>query len=162
MNDVCVIRAAEENDVDLILELITELAEYERLADQVVATPERMMQTLFGPDPAAEVLIADFGNHCAGFALYFQNYSTFLGKPGIYLEDLFVRLDYRGKGVGLKLLRSLAGITVDRGCERLDWMVLDWNETAISFYEKLGAKRVDGFCPFRLSGDALEFFAKDG
>lgn len=159
MNEVCVVRAAEEHDVDLILDLISELAGYEQMADQVVATPARLTQTLFGPDAAAEVLLAESGDACAGFALYFQNYSTFLGKPGIYLEDLYVRLDFRGQGVGLLLLKSLAVIAIDRGCERLDWMVLDWNETAISFYEKLGAKRVDRFCPFRLSGDALKSFA---
>lgn len=159
----CRIRAAESGDVGVILALITELAEYEHLADQVVASEERLSASLFGESPSAEVLFAEVGAETnagvAGFALYFQNYSTFLAKPGIFLEDLYVRPDYRGSGIGLALLKALAGIAVERDCERLDWMVLDWNKTAIDFYEKLGARRVDTFCPYRLGGEALRTFA---
>ena len=153
------IRAAVPDDVGLILSLIRELADYEQLGGQVVANEERLTESLFGASPSAEVLIADTDSGAAGFALYFQNYSTFLAKPGIYLEDLYVRPEYRGQGIGLGLLKAMAGIACERGCERLDWMVLDWNKTAIEFYEKLGARRVDTFCPYRLDGDALRSLA---
>lgn len=153
------IRPGTKSDVPLILSFIRELAEYERLTDEVVATEERVEQTLFGPRPAAEVLIATVDDAPAGFAVYFQNYSTFAARPGIYLEDLFVRPAYRGKGIGRTLLARLAGIARDRGCARLDWVVLDWNEPAIRFYESLGTKPLTGWSVFSLSGKTLNDLA---
>src|SRR5687767_9816852 len=139
------IRFATEADVDVIGELIRGLAEYERMADQVAWTREQLQINLFGPRPYAEVLIAedDVSREVVGFALFFHNFSTFLGKPGIYLEDLFVRPEQRGKGWGKALLRELARLAVARGCGRLEWWVLDWNEPAIEFYNSLGAKAMD-------------------
>lgn len=154
-----VIREAAPADVPLILEFIRELAEYEKLAHKVTATEEVLLETLFGSVRSAEALIALHGGDPAGFALYFHNYSTFLGRPGLYLEDLFVRPAFRGAGVGAALLRHLAGIAVDRGCGRFEWSVLDWNEPAIGFYRKLGAKPVEGWTVFRLEGAALEDLA---
>jgi GNAT superfamily N-acetyltransferase len=150
------IRPAVESDVPLIHALICELADYEKLAHEMTATKERLRQTLFGPRPAAEVLIATLGDTPAGFALYFQNYSTFLGRPGIYLEDLFVRPDYRGKGIGRKLLARLTSIARDRECGRVEWAVLDWNEPAIGFYKSLGAKPMNDWRIFRLTGESLQ------
>lgn len=142
-------------DVPLILEFVRGLAEYERLPHAVVATEERLQQTLFGAHPAAEVLLAHRGAEPAGFALYFHNYSTFLARSGIYLEDLFVRPEFRGAGVGRRLLAELARLAVERGCHRLEWSVLDWNEPAIGFYRRLGAVAMDEWTVFRLTGDAL-------
>ena len=119
------------------------------------ATEDQLRQTLFGPRPAAEVLLAFRDNECAGFALFFPNYSTFLAKPGIYLEDLFVKPHARGKGLGLALLTELARLAVERGCGRVEWSVLDWNEPSIGFYKKLGAVPMDEWTIFRLTGDAL-------
>ncbi len=155
MNTSPTVRAADRNDVSLILAFIRELATYEKLADEVVATQEALMVTLFGPSPAAEVLIAEVDGTPAGFALFFRNYSTFLGRAGIYLEDLFVRPDARGRGVGRALLARLAAIASERGCSRLEWTVLDWNTSAISFYEKLGATPRNEWTTFRLAGEAL-------
>ena len=149
------IERATERDVPLILELIQGLAEYERLAHEVIATEAGLRATLFGARPAAEVIIAYAGDEPAGFALFFQNYSTFLGKPGIYLEDLFVVPEFRGRGYGKALLVHLARIAVERGCGRFEWSVLDWNEPAIGFYKKLGAKPMDDWTIFRVTGDAL-------
>lgn len=149
------IRPAIEADVPLILEFIRGLAEYERLAHEVVATEELLHQWLFGPRPVAEVLLAEMAQAPAGFALYFHNFSTFLGRPGIYLEDLFVRPEFRGRGVGIRLLGELAQVAVARGCGRLEWSVLDWNEPAIGFYRALGAVAQDEWTVFRVTGDAL-------
>jgi GNAT superfamily N-acetyltransferase len=147
---------AMQADVPVILELIRGLAEYEKLAHQVIATEERLQHSLFGEHPAAEVLLANYGPECAGFALFFPNYSTFLAQPGIYLEDLFVKPQFRGKGIGVALLARLASIAVQRGCGRMEWEVLDWNEPSIGFYKKLGAVPLDDWTRFRLTGAALE------
>jgi GNAT superfamily N-acetyltransferase len=149
------IETATERDVPLILRLIKDLAEYERMASEVTATEQGLRDTLFGAQPAAEVIIGYAGDQPAGFALFFHNYSTFLGKPGLYLEDLFVVPEYRGHGYGRELLRRLAAIAVERGCGRFEWSVLDWNEPAIGFYKKLGAKLMDEWSIFRVTGDAL-------
>src|SRR5271165_5700031 len=150
---------ATEADTGVILELIRGLAEYEKLSHQVIATEERLRQSLFGPHPAAEVLLANYGEECAGFALFFQNYSTFLAQPGLYLEDLYVKPHLRGKGIGLALLKHLAGIATERGCGRLEWEVLDWNQPAIRFYKKLGAVPMDEWTRYRLTGEAFKTLA---
>lgn len=142
-------------DVPEILRFIRALAEYERLADAVVATEDGLRQSLFGPRPYAECLIARWKGEPAGFALFFHNFSTFLAQPGLYLEDLFVEPGLRGKGIGLALLKRLAAIAVDRNCGRLEWSVLDWNESAIGFYRSLGAEPLDEWTIFRLKGEAL-------
>ena len=149
------IRAATRGDVLVILELIQGLAEYEKLAHECVATEAALSETLFGARPQAEVIIAFADGTAAGFALYFSNYSTFLAKQGIYLEDLFVKPAFRGRGIGKLLLTHLAGIAVERGCGRLEWSVLDWNTDAIRFYESLGAKAMDDWTVYRVTGPAL-------
>ena len=149
------ITIATEGDVAQILAFIKALAEYERLADSVVATEEGLRATLFGPRPYAECVIARWNGEPAGFALFFHNYSTFLGRPGVYLEDLFVKPELRGKGVGRSLLEYLAKVAVDRGCGRLEWSVLDWNEPAIGFYKSLGAEPLQDWTIFRVKGEAL-------
>ena len=149
------IRAATAADTGLILSLIRELADYEKLLDRVVATEEKLNQTLFGSKPCAEVLIAEVDGAAQGFALYFQNYSTFLATPGIYLEDLYVRESARGLGVGLKLIASVAKQAVALGCGRFEWAVLDWNEPALKFYRALGALAQDDWTVQRLHGQAL-------
>ena len=149
------ITIATGRDVPQILVFIKALAEYERLADSVVATEEGLSATLFGPRPYAECVIARFEGEPAGFALFFHNYSTFLGRPGVYLEDLFVNPEFRGKGVGRALLRYLAKVAVDRNCGRLEWSVLDWNSPAIGFYKSLGAESLEDWTIFRLRGEAL-------
>jgi GNAT superfamily N-acetyltransferase len=154
------IRAATEQDVALVLSFIRELAAYEELESQVVADEELLREHLFGSRPAAEALIGELGGEPAAFALFFQNFSTFLGRPGIYLEDLFVRPQHRGRGLGTALLSHLARLSRDRGLGRLEWAVLDWNEPAIRFYRKLGAVPMDAWTVFRLSGDALTDLAK--
>lgn len=153
------LRLATVDDVGLILELIRGLADYEKLADEVVATEELLAQGLFGARPAAEVVIADFDGQAAGFALFFHNFSTFLGRRGIYLEDLFVKPELRGHGVGLRLLSYLGKLTRDRGCGRLEWSVLDWNEPAIRFYRRLGARPMDEWTVFRVTGTELDQLA---
>ena len=153
------IERATERDVPLILRLIKELADYERMADEVVATEDALRQTLFGARPAAEVVVAYVGSEPAGFALFFHNYSTFLAKPGLYLEDLFVVPKFRGRGCGKALLTHLAALAVERNCGRFEWSVLDWNEPAIGFYKKLGAKPMDTWTIFRVTGDALHKLA---
>ena len=150
------IEPATERDVPLILRLITALSEYERLAHEVTATEAGLRDTLFGARPAAEVIIGYAGDTPVGFALFFPNYSTFLGKPGLYLEDLFVLPEWRGHGFGLALMKRLAAIAVERGCGRFEWSVLDWNTPAIGFYEGLGARLMDGWSIFRVTGDALQ------
>ena len=149
---------ATENDVPQILELIQGLAEYERLSHVMEATEDRLRRTLFGDRPAAEVWLAFVGEECAGFALFFTNYSTFLGKPGLYLEDLFVKPHLRRKGIGVALLRKLASIARERDYGRMEWSVLDWNDPAIQFYQKLGAAPLDDWTMFRLTGEALAKF----
>lgn len=149
------IREAEERDVPLILAFIRELAEYERLSHAVVATEHDVRRFLFGARPAAEVLLASLDGEEVGFALFFHNFSTFAGRPGIYLEDLYVRGRARGRGVGRALLRRVARLAVERDCARLEWAVLDWNEPAIGFYGKLGAVPMSEWTVFRLDGDAL-------
>src|SRR5262245_54013382 len=154
----CQLRSATAADVPLILSLIRGLAEYEKLAHEVVATGASLRQTLFGPTPAAHVVIAEVDGQPAGFALYFFNYSTFLAKPGLYLEDLFVKPEYRGAGTGKALLLHLAKIANARGCGRMEWSVLDWNQPAIEFYESIGARRLREWQICRLTGAALERF----
>ena len=149
-----------KKDVPLIRALILELAEYERaLPGEAPVTEKDLEKTLFGKRPAAEVLIAYLGKEPAGFALFFHNYSTWLGKRGIYLEDLFVRPSARKHGVGFALLQALARVALERDCGRLDWSVLTWNELAISFYKRIGAKHMDDWTTFRLTGDALAHVA---
>lgn len=147
--------AATPSDVPAILDFIRRLAEYEHLADQVQASEAALSEHLFGDRPAAEVLMARADQRDVGFALFFQNFSTFLARPGVYLEDLFVLPEYRGRGVGRALLERVAEIAVSRSCGRLEWSVLDWNEPALRFYRSLGAKPLDGWTGQRLSGDAL-------
>jgi GNAT superfamily N-acetyltransferase len=149
------IASAREADVPLLRQLIAELAAYEHLAAQMEATDARLHAALFGPRPAAEAVIGFAGTEPAGFALFFQNFSTFVAKPGLYLEDLFVRPGWRGKGLGLALLRHLAAIAVDRGYGRMEWSVLDWNELAIGFYERIGARPMSDWTTYRLSGDDI-------
>lgn len=149
------IRAAERSDTALILELIRGLAEYEKLSHEVVATPELLEKWLFGERPVAEVLIAEWEGLPRGFALFFHNFSTFLGRPGFYLEDLYVQPEFRGRGIGKALLLRLARLAVERGYGRVEWSVLDWNEPAIRFYKSLGAKPMDEWTVFRLTGDGL-------
>jgi len=155
------VRPATEADVPLVLRFIRELAAYERLLDEIVATETRLRETLFGPRPAAEVVIAEEGGEAVGFALFFHNYSTFLAQPGIYLEDLYVRPEARGRGAGRALLRHLARLVRERGCGRLEWWVLDWNESAIRFYRSLGARAMDEWTVFRLAGPALDRLAEE-
>jgi GNAT superfamily N-acetyltransferase len=155
------IRFATVADVSLILTLIHGLAEYERLPDEAVATEADLRASLFGERPAAEVLIAEVGDDPAGFALFFHNYSTFLGKRGLYLEDLFVFPAHRGRGIGRALMRHLAQLAVERNCGRFEWWVLDWNESAIRFYESLGARAMSDWTVYRLTGDSLERLARD-
>lgn len=154
------IRSAQPDDVALILDFIHELAAYEKLAEQVVADPAQLTQHLFGARPFAEVLIGEVDGQAAGFALFFHNFSTFLGKPGIYLEDLYVRPAARGAGLGKALLGKLASLVVERGCGRLEWLVLDWNEPAIGFYQTLGAHPLEDLTVYRLTGSALHELAK--
>lgn len=150
-----VIRQATEADVPLILQFIRGLAEYERLAHECVADEATLLRTLFGERRVAEVLIGSDNDNPVCFALFFHNFSTFLGRPGIYLEDLFVNPDQRGKGFGKAMLAYLAKLAVERECGRLEWSVLDWNEPAINFYKSLGAKPMDEWTIFRVTGDAL-------
>lgn len=156
------IRAAEPADVSLIMGFIRALADYERLAHEVVATEAELTRHLFGDRPYAEVVIAEWEGVPAGFALFFHNFSTFLGRPGLYLEDLFVLPDWRDKGVGRALLAHLARLALERGCGRLEWWVLDWNEAAIRFYRSLGAVAMDEWTVFRITGDALSNLAGEG
>jgi GNAT superfamily N-acetyltransferase len=149
------IRPATAADAPLLVQLITELAEYEKLRHEVTATPEGIRQTLFGPRPFAEALIAEWNDEPAGFALFFHNYSTFLARPGIYLEDLFVRTHLRGHKIGLYMLKELAAIAQGRGCPRLDWQVLDWNKPAIDFYDRLGATARRDWLSYRMTGEPL-------
>ncbi len=149
------IRFATENDAHLILQFIKELAEYEQLLSEVIATEENLKETLFGTKPHAEVILGYIEEKPVGFALFFHNYSTFLAKPGLYLEDLYVSPDARGQGVGKMMLAYLAKLAIERGYGRFEWWVLDWNEPAIKFYRQLGAKPMDEWTVQRVSGQAL-------
>ena len=149
------IRPAQREDIPLILQLIRDLAEYEKLSHEMVATADMLEKWLFGERAVAEVLIAEWEGTPRGFALFFHNFSTFLGKPGFFLEDLYVQQEFRGKGIGKGLLLKLAQLAVERGYGRVEWSVLDWNEPSIGFYKALGAKPMDEWTVFRLTGDAL-------
>ena len=154
------IRPACVEDVPVILQLIRDLATYERAPDKVTATEEQLVDVLFGERPAAEVLLAFEGQLPVGFAVFFYNFSTWLGRPGLYLEDLFVKPDKRGKGYGRALLVELAKIARDRDCGRMEWAVLDWNEPAIKFYRALGSKPMDEWTVFRLTRDGIARLAE--
>jgi GNAT superfamily N-acetyltransferase len=154
------IRPATRADVPIVLELIRDLATYERAPNEVTATEEQLVQVLFGQKPVAEVLLAFEGNTSVGFAVFFHNFSTWLGRPGLYLEDLFVRPEHRGKGYGRALLVDLAKIARDRACGRMEWAVLDWNDPAIEFYKKLGARPLDEWKIFRLTREGIAQLAK--
>ena len=149
------IQPANETDVPLILNFIRQLAEYEKLSHLVIATEASIHEHVFGANPVAEVLLAYWNGAPVGFALYFRNFSTFLGQAGIYLEDLFVEPEHRGKGIGKALLVRLAQVALERGYGRLDWSVLDWNAPSIEFYRSLGAVPMDAWTGYRLTGDAL-------
>ena len=149
------IRPAGVEDIPIILELIRDLATYERAPNEVTATEEQLLDVLFGERPAAEVLLAFEAESAVGFAVYFYNFSTWLGRPGLYLEDLFVEPEKRGKGYGRALLVALAKIARDRGCGRMEWAVLNWNEPAIKFYQTLGAKPMNEWTVFRLTRDVI-------
>jgi len=155
MSEKITIRPADVADVGIILQFIRDLAQYEHLEHQVVATEEMLRDTLFGSRPYAEVVLACLSGKPVGFALFFHNYSTFLGRPGIYLEDLYVRPEARGYGVGRRVLSWLAATAVSRGCGRLEWAVLDWNEPSIRFYRNLGAVALDDWTTYRVTGPAL-------
>ena len=156
------IRPATPADCELIVSLIRELAAYEKLLDQCHATPAALRESLFGERPRAECLIAEHDGEGVGFALFFHNYSTFLAKPGLYLEDLYVRPAARGLGLGKALLVRLAALAVERGCGRFEWSVLDWNRPAIRFYEALGARAQDEWTIYRVTGEALTALAAQG
>ncbi len=154
------IRPATVEDVPLLLRLVNELAEYERLAHEVVATEEELQAAMFAPRPYAEAIIADVDGEAAGFALYFHTFSTFVGRPGLYLEDLYVRPAHRRRGIGEALLRRVAAIAHERNCGRLEWAALDWNAPAVSFYKGLGAEPLDDWTTYRVTGEALQRLAQ--
>ena len=154
-NPDIILRIAVENDVPVILNFIKALADYEKLSHEVAADENQLKKTLFGERKIAEVIIAEYKNQPAGFALFFHNYSTFLGKPGIYLEDLFVNPELRGKGIGKILLSYLGQLAIERDCGRIEWAVLDWNEPSIQFYKSLGARLMNEWIINRLTGEDL-------
>jgi GNAT superfamily N-acetyltransferase len=156
-----IIRMASPADLPLIAQFIRDLAEYERLAHEVRFDEAALGERLFGVRPYAEVLIGEVDGAAQGFALFFHNFSTFEGKPGIYLEDLFVRPEARGAGLGKAFLQRLAQLAVERDCARLEWWVLDWNDPAIRFYKALGARPMDDWTTYRVDGDALSALASD-
>jgi GNAT superfamily N-acetyltransferase len=156
------IRSAAAADVPSIFSLIKALAEYERLLHTVTATEDLLAETLFGEHPYAEVLLAECDGEIAGFALFFHNYSTFVGKPGIYIEDIFVRPEQRGKGIGAALLKRIAALAHKKGCGRMEWSVLDWNEPAIGFYKRLGARPLEDWTLYRLDAEGIEALASGG
>lgn len=153
------IRPATEEDVPLILTFIRDLARYEKLEHEAVATEETLRETLFAQPRFAEVLFGEEDGQPVAFALFFHNYSTFVGRPGLYLEDVFVRPEFRGRGYGKAMLARLASIAVERNCGRFEWAVLDWNTPAIDFYKSLAARAVDDWTIFRMTGDALRKLA---
>ena len=154
-----VLRPAKPVDVLVIFQLIQALAEYEKLSDAVSGSAEALNEHLFGSSPSAEVIIAEYAGQAVGFALFFHNFSTFLTQPGIYLEDLFVLPEYRRQGVGKAILSYLAGLAVERGCGRLEWSVLDWNESAIAFYRRMGAAVLPDWRICRVTGESLTYLA---
>ena len=156
MPDSIRITPATPADVPVILSFIRELAEYEKLRNRVTATEDLLHNSLFGPRPYAEVLMARLDGRTVGYALFFHSYSTFLARPGIYLEDVYVQPTVRGRGVGKALLREVARVALERDCGRLEWSVLDWNKPSIEFYDSLGARPVQGWYVYRLEGDALK------
>ena len=149
------LRTATADDVPIVLQFIRELAKYEKLEDRVVATDSQLREHLFGPRPMAEVVLAERGGEPVAFALFFPNFSTFLGRPGLYLEDLFVREDVRGEGIGRRLLAHMARLAIERGWGRMEWAVLDWNAPAIGFYRRLGASLLEDWRICRLTGESL-------
>jgi GNAT superfamily N-acetyltransferase len=155
------IEKAGREHAALVFSLLLELAVYERLSDSVFLTEELLREFLFGVRPVAEAILAWEDDQPAGFAVFYLNYSTFLGRPGIYLEDIFVKPEFRGKGIGRSLLTHIARLAMERGCRRLEWSVLDWNETAIGFYKSLGAKPKEGWTVYQLGGDALTKLANE-
>lgn len=155
-DDSIKIRAATVENVPTILAFIKKLADYEKLAHEVVASEELLRQTLFGDRRTAEVALASIGRQTVGFVLFFYNFSTFLGRPGLYIEDLFVDAEFRGRGCGSALLRHVARLACERECGRVEWSVLDWNEPAIGFYKKLGAVPMSDWTVFRVTGEALK------
>lgn len=159
MSEKLIFRNAERKDTSLILEFIKELAEYEKMADEVIAD-ENLLETWIFDKQKAEVIFALEDGKEIGFALFFHNFSTFLGRAGLYLEDVFVKPEYRGKGYGKAILKELASIAVQRGCGRFEWSCLDWNQPSIDFYLSLGAKPLDGWTGFRVTGDTLQNLAK--
>jgi len=162
MNTVAhTLRPATPADLPAIVGLIRELADFENLSHLCVVTPESLQPHLFGPRPAAEAVVGEVGGQVVAFALFFTNFSTFLGKPGLYLEDLYVQPAHRGGGLGKALLRHLAGLAVQRGCGRFEWSVLDWNTNAIAFYEKMGATVMPDWRLCRATGPALQAIAAD-
>ncbi|HUO11013.1 MAG TPA: GNAT family N-acetyltransferase [Phycisphaerae bacterium] len=155
------IRPARESDVPAILSLIRELAEYEKLTHACVASTEHFIQHLFGPNPAAEAMVAEVDGRTIGYAIWFRTFSTFLGRPGIYLEDVYVQPAHRGKGIGKAFLKHLARLAVERNYGRIEWSVLTWNEPSIGFYKSLGAQPLDEWKMMRLTGEELKAFASD-
>ncbi len=155
------IRSAAENDAGTIFSLIKELADYERLTHEVVATEDDIRRSLFGARPFAEALIGEYDKIPISFALFFYNFSTFIGKPGIYLEDLYVKPEYRSKGFGRKMLVHIARLAINRNCGRFEWSVLDWNTPAIRTYDKLNAKPMQDWILYRLTGEALVELAEE-
>ena len=155
------IEPADIRDVPVMLSLIKALAEYERLAHEVVATEAGLRESLFGATPHAEAVIARVGSEAVAFAVWFHSYSTFLSRPGLYLEDLFVLPKWRGRGIGRALLCHLARIAIERGCARMEWSVLDWNDQAIGFYLSIGARAMDEWTVYRLTGEALDRLATE-
>ena len=155
------IRHAEAQDVPLIRSFVAKLADYEKLAHELEATEESLRAAMFGPHRYAEVIFGEAHGRAVGFALFFHNFSTFVGKPGLYLEDLFVDPEARGRGYGKALMAYLAQLAVQRGCGRFEWSVLDWNEPSIAFYRRLGARPLDAWTVYRLSGEALRRVAED-
>lgn len=155
------IRSATADDCQLILDFIQELADYEKLSHEVVATPETLQETLFGERAYAEVLVGEYQDSAVAYALYFHNFSTFTGRPGIYLEDIYVTPRMRGKGFGKSLLAYIARLAVERNCTRVEWSVLDWNEPSIQFYRSIGAAPLDEWTVQRLDGEALSNFARE-
>ncbi len=161
-SETCTIRPVTPDDCSLIAELVHELADYERLADQAKATADDFRRHLFGERPSAEAAIVEVNAHPVGFALWFTTFSTFLGRAGLYLEDIYVRPPYRGRGIGKAMLAMLAQLAIDRGCGRLEWSVLNWNTPAIGFYEAMGARPVGEWTVYRLTGEPLRLLAEAG
>jgi len=155
------IRSAEPKDVPVVAELIWQLARFEKLESEVVLTEELLMAGLFGPRPYAEAVLAEEHGEPIGFALFFHTFSTFLARPGLYLEDLFVLPEHRGRGVGRSLLAHLARLAIERGCGRLEWAVLNWNKEAIRFYERLGARPNSEWTVYRLAGESLQSLGRE-